>query len=232
MIETLKIDDLEFELRRSPKRRTVGITVDRDGELILHAPDDLPVEAITRIASDREIWIHSKLAAKEQLTASVREREYVSGEGFYYLGRSYRLRIVDDPDGSLLRLYRGRFELRRDQTDQGRDTFIRWYRSHAKPWIQKRLEPWIPRIGAEPSDIAIRSLGNRWGSCTPDGKLLFHWRAILLPPSIVDYLLVHELVHLQESLHTPDFWQRVERTLPDYQQHKHWLAHRGAEYTI
>ena len=232
MTETLTIDDLEFELRRSSKRRTVGITVDRDGELILHAPDDLPVEAITRIASDRELWIHSKLATKEQLTASDREREYVSGEGFYYLGRSYRLRIVDDADGSPLRLYRGRFELRRDQSEQGRDTFIRWYRAHAKPWIQKRLEPWIPRIGAEPSNIAIRSLGNRWGSCTPDGKLLFHWRAILLPPSMVDYLLVHELVHLQEPLHTSAFWQRVERAMPDFEHRKLWLAQHGAEYAI
>ncbi len=232
MTETLTIDDLEFELRRSPKRRTVGITVDRAGELILHAPVDLPVEAIERIATDKQLWIHSKLATKERLSAEVSEKEYVSGEGFYYLGRSHRLKLVDDAGPTPLRLYRGRFELRRDRAEQGRDLYIRWYRSHAGPWIQRRLELWTPRVGAEPSEIVIRSLGNRWGSCTLDGKLLFHWRTILLPPSIIDYLLVHELVHLQEPLHSPEFWQRLERTMPDYHQRKHWLAQHGAEYSI
>jgi hypothetical protein len=85
------------------------------------------------------------------------------------------------------------------------------------------------RIGVEPSDVLVRDLGHRWGSCGKGDKLYFHWRSILLPPSIVEYIVVHELVHLHEPHHTPAFWTRVERAMPDFAKRKQWLAENATQ---
>ena len=89
---------------------------------------------------------------------------------------------------------------------------------------------WATRIGVEPTGLEVRELGFRWGSCGKGGKVNFHWATILLPPSIVEYVLVHELVRLRETNHTPDFWLRVERALPDYEQRKAWLSEHGGQH--
>lgn len=79
----------------------------------------------------------------------------------------------------------------------------------------------------EPSGIYVQDLGYRWGSCGKGGRLNFHWRTILLPAPIIEYVVVHELVHLHEPHHTPAFWSLVERVLPDFEARKRWLAERG-----
>ena len=84
-------------------------------------------------------------------------------------------------------------------------------------------------MGIEPKGIEVRDLGFRWGSCGKKGILNFHWASILLPASIVEYVVVHELVHLVEPNHTPEFWLALERAMPDYEQRKNWLAENGAK---
>jgi len=84
-------------------------------------------------------------------------------------------------------------------------------------------------MGVSPTSVTLRELGYRWGSCGTSGSLNFHWASILLPPSIVEYIIVHELAHLTHRNHTPEFWATVERALPDYLRRKAWLAERGGE---
>ena len=95
--------------------------------------------------------------------------------------------------------------------------------------LANRVERFRKRIGVEPAGVHVQDLGYRWGSCGKGGKLHFHWRAILLPPHIAEYVVVHELCHLLEPHHTPAFWSRVERTLPDFAARKQWLAEHGRE---
>ena len=87
-------------------------------------------------------------------------------------------------------------------------------------------------MDVEPSAIEVRDLGFRWGSCGQATKVNFHWATILLPASVVDYVIVHELTHLTEPNHTPEFWRQVERTLPDYEQRKAWLAVHGGRHVL
>ena len=230
MNETLTIGDLEFELRRSARRKTIGITVDRDGSLLLHAPTDCPRSTIEQVAETKQVWVHTKLAEKEMLNASAVEKEYVPGEGFYYLGRSYRLGFVEDDDAPELGLYGGFFEMRADCRERARSVFIDWYTQHAQPWLEKRVDRFFGPMGVEPQDIGVRDLGYRWGSCGVRA-IHFHWRTILLPPRIIDYVIVHELAHVEEPNHGDAFWKRVERAMPGYRERKRWLAENGAEYT-
>ena len=228
---TLTVEDLLFELRWSGRRRTVELTVERDGSLVLKAPEGIEESVIEDFVREKRMWLRTKLAEKDALAERVPRREYVSGEGFHYLGRSYRLLLVDEQKVPL-KLEAGRFRLRRDEVDRGRRHFIRWYTDHAQVWIRQRVRPWADRMRVKPKAIEVRELGYRWGSCGHSGTVNFHWRTILLPASVIDYVIVHELAHLIEPNHTPQFWTRVGRALSDYGQRKEWLAVNGAEYVV
>lgn len=234
--ELLSISDLTFEVRRSSRRHTIGITVDRDGELIVHAPDDCPTETLATVVREKQFWVYTKLAAKALLAWPHREPEYVPGAGFAYLGRWYRLKFVDAPEGAsdrteaALRLFQGRFQLHRTAQDQATDLFREWYTAHAQQWLQPAVAAWSSRLDVTPQRIIIRELGYRWASCGHSGVLHFHWRAIQLPPRIIEYLVAHELVHLLEPRHGAAFWQQLERLMPDCEQRKQWLAERGGQY--
>jgi len=228
---TLTFGELSFEVRESSRRRTVGITVERDGSLVLATPPQVPVEQLERIVNQRRFWIYTKLIQKESLQAPVDQKSYLPGEGFYYLGRSYRLWLVDEAK-TPLRLYQSRFELLRSHQDQGRTLFTQWYREHLSPYLAPLITATASRIDTEPRKYQIRELGNRWGSCNPKGDLYFHWRVALLPRSMIEYVVVHEMVHLVQPHHNQDFWNRVERILPDWRDRKNWLAKNGALYDL
>jgi predicted metal-dependent hydrolase len=230
---TITFGDLSFEIRHSSKRRTVGITVERDGQLILASPPEVSIETLEKIVNDKRYWIYSKLLKKESFNQPVSVKEYVSGEGFYYLGRSYRLKLVDGiQQQPPLRLYQSRFELQRQVQAQGREHFIQWYRKHLQPIVEQRIAALTNRISAAPRSIQVRELGNRWGSCGHKGDLYFHWRVAMLPRPMIEYVVVHEIVHLIEPHHTNAFWDRVERILPDYLECKRHLAENGASYAL
>lgn len=226
----LRVGDLTFELRTSTRRRTMQITVDRGGELVFSAPPDCPAERMERFIRQKRFWIYTKLAEKEALRPRAVHKEYRSGEGFPYLGRNYRLLLVSGQDVPV-KLEDGRFKMSRAVVHDGRGQMIEWYRAHAQPWLAKRVERWAPRVGVQPSSVTVQDLGYRWGSCGKDARLNFHWKLVLLPPRIIEYVIVHELAHVHEAHHTPEFWQRVERALPDFARKKQWLAEQGARAT-
>ena len=190
MTEQLVVDDLAFEVHRSPRRKTVELTVDRGGELRISAPPDAATDWLEQFVREKRFWLYTKLAEQQALQRPVVEKEFVSGEGFPYLGRSYRLLLVDHQDQPL-KLVAGRFRMRRDSAEHGRETFVAWYASRAQEWLRRRIGEWSRRMRVAPSDLDVRDLGFRWGSCGRGQRLFFHWATILLPPSIVDYVLVY-----------------------------------------
>lgn len=226
--QTLTVDDLQFELRWSHRRKTMEITVDREGKLVISAPEGTDTELMEKFVREKKFWLYTKIAEKGALRKPVVAKEFVTGEGFPYLGRSYRLLLVDEQEKPL-KLDAGRFMLLRSEVDRGRSHFIDWYTAHARLWLRRKVCWWTPRMGIEPKGIEVRDLGFRWGSCGKKGILNFHWASILLPASIVEYVVVHELVHLVEPNHTPEFWLALERAMPDYEQRKNWLAENGAK---
>ncbi len=234
MSESIIVEDLTFELRRSERRHTIGITIGRNGELVVSAPSDCPRLMIEQATREKYGWIAAKLARKEMLFRPPITKTFVDGEGFYYLGRSYRLRIVQVVGNDVLPppldLHKGRFLLRSDAVEQGEAHFTQWYIQHGYSWLQKRIDAYTHRVDAHPQAIKVQALGYRWGSCGRSEVLYFHWRVILLPAPIIDYIVVHELVHLHEHNHSAAFWQRVERAMPDYIERKRWLAENGSRF--
>lgn len=226
--EFLAVDNLRFLIRRSSRRRTLQITVERGGELILSAPPDVTDATLLAFVREKRFWIYTKLAEKDRLQRKVPRKEYVDGEGFLYLGRSHRLRLVDAQDVPL-KLAGGRFTLRRDATPCAREHFVRWYSERARHWLAARVAEVQSRMEVTPAGVKVQDLGYRWGSCGKGDWLYFHWKTILLPARIAEYVVVHEVAHLHEPHHTPEFWLRVERAMPDFAQRKSWLAEHGID---
>jgi predicted metal-dependent hydrolase len=227
--DRMTIAELDFTVRLSGQRRTVGITVDRDGSLLLLAPAGSDVDQIAAWAHSKRGWVYRKLAEKDLLLSTRPTKDFVTGEGFDYLGRHHRLLLADDPDGRV-KLERGRLRMPRAtaRAGDGPAAVIRWYRDRALAWLPRRAKPWAARLDAQPAGLDVRDLGYRWGSLGRGDRLNIHWATMQLPVSLVDYVLVHELAHITEAHHTPTFWAIVERALPDYEARKSRLATTGA----
>lgn len=123
----------------------------------------------------------------------------------------------------------GRFALRHNAQAGAREHFIRWYSERARVWLSSLVTEYQSRMEVAPAGVKVQDLGYRWGSCGKGDWLYFHWKTILLPSRIAEYVVVHEIAHLHEPHHTPAFWLRVERAMPDYAQRKAWLAEHGID---
>lgn len=103
-----------------------------------------------------------------------------------------------------------------------------WYRGRAGERLPACVARWQPRLGRGPAPrVLIRDQRQRWGSCAPDGTLRFNWRAVMLEPSLIDYIVVHELAHLTVRNHSPEFWRIVSSAMPDAQHRRRRLREAG-----
>ena len=223
--------DISYELIRSP-RRTADIVIEPDGRVIVRAPQTIPVERIEDIIESKRLWIYKNLAEWRDLNATRVIREYRNGEGFLYLGRSYRLLLVADQVEPLL-LKGGRFCLRRDLVDRGeipaaKAAFRDYFITRGFERITQRVAYFAPKVGVTSDKLDVRELGHRWASCSPNGNLAFHWKCMMAPPKIIDYIVVHELCHFHHLDHSDAFWNEVDKVMPDFSARKEWLRKNGA----
>jgi predicted metal-dependent hydrolase len=122
--------------------------------------------------------------------------------------------------------------LQREALAQGREAFIRWYGDRLSSILDTQIAALVDRLEVSPRSVQVRDLGYRWGSCGHKGDLYFHWRVAMLPRSMIEYLAIHEMVHLIEPHHNHTFWDKVEQILPDFEERKRWLAENGVNYDL
>lgn len=224
-------EKVPFRVIRS-KRSTADIVVERDGEVVVRAPDWVDDEQVERIVESKHYWIYKALAEWRDLNATRRVREYKNGEGFLYLGRAYRLSLVEDAEAPVL-LKNGRLQVDRSlaskqDAEPAKQALQAYYAERGQAWIDKRVAYFLPKVGVTAQQVDVRDLGNRWASCTSSGRLAFHWKCMMAPAKIIDYIIVHELCHLHHRDHNDAFWNEVDKVLSDYRERKEWLRVNGA----
>ncbi|GAA1084983.1 M48 family metallopeptidase [Nocardiopsis metallicus] len=227
--ELLRLEELVFSVHVSERRGTVGITVDRGGALHLHVPTGTEWARVEEWVRRKRHWVRDKLAEKDVLLSRQPQREFVSGEGFDYLGRRYRLKVTDEVEG--VHFNGGRIRVH-PSVAYGPDpaaALVAWYRDRARRWVPARLTPWSERTGLRPEQVRVLDLGHRWGSAGKGGRLNLHWAVMQLPPTVVDYVLVHELAHMAVRDHSPEFWARVRAVMPDFERQRDRLAVLGGQ---
>lgn len=228
-------DTITYAVIRS-RRRTADILIERTGKVVVRAPVTVASAELDRIVQARGYRIRRAQAELREMNASRVLREFRNGEAFLYLGRSYRLSLVRG-QAQPVALRNGRFCLRRELADanDGADAlraFRDYYTTRGERRFAERVGYYAPKIGVAVKRVDVRELGSRWASCTPAGRLAFHWKCMMAPLTIIDYIIVHELCHLLRHDHSTAFWNEVDKVLSDAQARKNWLRLNGAALSL
>lgn len=217
-------------------RTTVGISIEPDGTIVVKAPNNLDINKITQTVDRKRKWIAQKVSETQMVIDPIpKNQEPISGEKIRYKNALYRLLIhrYNKKHSKLIRVCRD-IHIYIDQRITAEESaivikneLIKWYRIRAESYLKKRIEYYQRFFSIKPKDVKIRDLKLRWGSCTPDGNVIFNWKIVMAPLSAINYVIVHELCHLKEPNHSVEFWAMLQSVLPQYKKWKEWLHING-----
>jgi len=214
------------QIIHSSKRNTFLLEVKRDGSLLARVPEGSSVEAIQKAIDSKMRWILKQRAEIYKLDISADPKKFVDGEKFLYLGVVYPL-SVNGTEGAQLVFDGEKFVLSKEHQPLAREVFVEWYREHAQRHILERVQRYSKQYNIPYSNIHITNAEKRWGSCNNKGILRFSWRLAMAPQDIIDYVIIHELMHIRHLNHSRAYWQEVIAVMPDFKQKKRWLYRNG-----
>jgi predicted metal-dependent hydrolase len=219
--------DLSYETRRSAKRRKLTITVERDRRIVVHAPEGMSDDKIRQVVESKRQWIYEKTGhpQKYQGLPHPPGKELVSGESALYLGRLYRIEVVRDGIEGIK--FTHRFLVPERAVGWQAEALREWYVSRAKEKLVPRVELHARALGVDIAGVKVVDNRYRWGSCTMNNYISLNWRLIKAPMFVIDYVIVHELAHLIETNHTPQFWNIVRTQVATMDKAKAWLKENG-----
>ena len=231
-----QVRDIEYHLLPGADRQTTDIVIERNGIIAVRPPLKMTPEQVDETVFSKRMWIYRNLSEWRELNSTRVAREWVNGESFPYLGSQYRLLLVNGQDEPL-KLKDGRFCLLRSIIETGDkeapyQVFEDFYKQKGLNRLTKRVAYFASKVGVSPGKVQIKEIGYRWASCLKNGDLHFHWKCLMAPLTIIDYIVVHELCHLHHRDHSLAFWNEVDKVLPDYRERKEWLRLRGAELEL
>lgn len=212
----IKID----EIIRS-KRKTIALWVTDESNLIVKAPFEVSEKTINEVITNHISWIEKKKNEVLSRDPKFTKKEFINGEGFLYLGKSYKLIIVKQQEIPLK--FNNGFFLLQDYQGMARQLFINWYKEKAYEKISERVKWYANKRGFVYNKVNITNANRRWGSCSPKGNLNFSWRLIMAPLSVIDYVVVHELAHIEVKNHSKFFWNIVKMLVTDFEKSVDWL---------
>jgi hypothetical protein len=222
-VDNLKTRDIEY--RHSSRRRSIGIMVTTEGRVVVTLPRGVTQASLARALEKHRPWIEAKVAERQAAWGRLKPGEA------YFLGEAFRLTVLRGATGTVtLNGPEMRVPL-----PEGADLWPRlvaWYAGRALAQLQARVAHFAAAMGLAPGPVELRGWKRRWGECHPAGGLRFNWRLILCPPAIIDYVVVHELAHLQVPGHNPRFWSRVAKVMPDYAARRRWLNREGSPFLL
>jgi predicted metal-dependent hydrolase len=217
------VSEIEYTVRRSTRARRVRVNVHAHAEVEVVLPSRAPERAAAAAVRELRPWIERRLGEAHEALARVAARAGTVP----YLGD--HLTLHAEPGRT--RVHRAGERLLVPDGDP-RPALERWYRRAARAEIAPRLDRATARAGTPYSDLSIRAQRTRWASCSADGSMSFNWRLLLAPAHVLDYVVWHEVCHLQILDHSPRFWALLERHWPDWREDREWLRVNGATLVL
>jgi predicted metal-dependent hydrolase len=218
------VQELTYQVRRSDRARRVRVTVDASRGVEVVLPRRAPEREAAAAIRELRPWIERRVAELARAQAAVAAR----GETVPYLGLS--LRLISEP--GRIRVTRRGEELLVPAGDGVRPALERWYRRSARDEIASRLDRACALAGTSYSRLTIRGQRTRWASCSRDGAMSFNWRLLLAPEPVLDYVVWHEVCHLEVMDHSPRFWRLLADRSPGYREQLRWLRAHGATLVL
>jgi hypothetical protein len=227
---TLGSEEISFLLRRSPRRRSIGLRIDPAG-LTVSIPAHLPQHEWERILVQKSAWILTRLDAMRIHAAP--PFVWQAGQMLPFLGGPIELAVENGSARARPLLAEGvlRVLMPEPQDSDALETrVLQWYRSEALAFFRHRVAVYARQLGVEISRLGLSNARTRWGSCSSAGVIRLNWRLIKAPPPVIDYVVAHELAHRIEMNHSPAFWQTVSQLCPDYPELRAYLKAHSAHY--
>lgn len=223
--------EIRFQVDYRP-RKHIGITVRPDLSVVVAVPEGVSIGIVKERVRRRAPWILKQLDRFELYRPHPTPRQYLNGETHRYLGRQYRLRIVESASPSVK--LKGRYlkvaTVDAEDRDVIRSQVNRWYSSHARAMFERRMElalTRLPQFAAHEPKLVLRSMKTRWGSCSRTGRVLLNTELVQAPVECIDYVIVHELCHLEVPDHSSAFYNLLGRHMPDWRIRKKRLESLG-----
>lgn len=228
---------MQYRLTRS-KRKTIAISFDRDGNLIVKAPYWVSKRAIEAFLQEKSDWIEAAATRlKNQWEKELAQRmKLENGDILYYLGEKKVLTVIrEDRQRARIKCVKDRLILsvpyHADYEDKSAQ-IEKWYRKEAAIVLKQKAEHYGKVLSVKFEEIRIKDQKSRWGSCSSKGNINFNYRIIMAPDEVCDYVVIHELCHLVHMNHSKDFWNLVESVCPSYKQCIKWLQENGKQLSF
>lgn len=219
-------ETIRYQVQWVSTRRTLSIEVHPDQRVIVRAPVGCAEEIISARVKKRGAWISRQIADFQRYSPRTPQRRYVSGETHLYLGWQYRLKVVTGESASI-RMNRGQLVVtlrEKADPDRVRTMLHRWYLDRARRVFGEVLDQCLLRFkGHRRPRLIVRAMKSRWGSLSPSGSMTLNADLVRAPRVCVEYVVVHELCHLQHSDHSAEFYKLLDRAMPDWQRLKRQL---------
>lgn len=213
------------------KRKTMSLEIKRDGIINVIAPNGLDKTFIVDKVKNKSDWIIKKLDEIEVLNNNRYIRSYESGDIFLYLGNEYILEVLVDQStiGTSVSLEDNKLKVRSNSNNKDviQRALKNWYTDETLGIVKERINYYNPFFEDTVTSIKIKDQKSRWASCTYKNEILFNLRCSMMPIQIIDYIVVHEMCHMEHRNHSKDFYLAVERILPDYKERVKWLKNNG-----
>jgi len=217
-----------YTLRKSARARRVWIKVSAEEGLEVVVPSRMPLTGLHKILADKAAWIEKNLARFEAAGRAAPRPVIKDGAELPLLGRAHTLRVLDCKERKASVRLSGSdiiVSVPDDRVATLKNALKAWYRERAKEIITRRVDEL--KEGRRVGRVSIKDQKTRWGSCSAKGDLSFNWRLVMAPPRVLDYLILHEIMHMERPDHSRHFWDKVAAVCPDYKELAKWLKTNG-----
>jgi predicted metal-dependent hydrolase len=230
---TINHQTITYTLRRSFKARSVRLEVRQQTGLAVIVPRSYPISRVPEILRSKARWISRNLARFNQFELLPIRKKLGSGDTIPYLGRDLELVPQENHHGDNVVLEEAKLAVSPELFNNGLlgPALEQWYRVEAARLINERTTNLGSQMGIIYKRLVIRGQKTRWGSCSHKKNLSFNWKLIMAPEPVIDYVIIHELIHLKEMNHSKKFWELVARNCPGWREHKKWLKQHEVDLT-
>ena len=249
-----KNKEIEFDIIRR-KRKTISIKIEENGQVVVSAPLRINKEYILQVVQNKADWILKKQVEIKQRGLKKITREIIEESTFMYLGEEYPLHLIFDEsrknitielnkkedsesDNSIfsnIDMNSGKnFKIKRFiihtntmDVEKIKVAFEKWYRDETLKIVTKRIDYYSDNFKDKVTNIRVKEQKRRWASCTGKNAILFNWRISMARADVLDYIVIHEMCHMDHRNHSKYFWNRVEEIMPNYKEKHEWLKING-----
>ena len=204
------------------KRKTLSLTINENAELIIRAPKRLSIEKIQDFINEKENWINRKKRLIENQIKDVTSNH----NKLLYLGNLFPINVEQNASKELF--FTGEeFIANSIEPDSLSLSIKKWYKNKFKEIALPIVAYFANKHNLMVNQVRIKNQKTMWGSCSSKNNINLNYLLLMAPMGVIDYVIVHELVHTIHRNHSTDFWDSVESIMPEFQEHKRWLKKNG-----